>query len=633
MRKPRRTRKLKPVIAQTTVHVHHSALDLWPFVADANRMDRSVGLSPAEFTRTPRPEGGETVIGVYRRLGFLYARWREFPFEWQRPKRYSVVREYDFGPITRFYGGIELNESSAGTAITVFGQFTPRYRLVRPWLTYRLAPQTMRRARQQYIAISDFLDGRSLDPFPMIGARTQDVFTDKVSACAVRLQESGASDEVLVHLRRMIEESGDEAVAGMRPLELARQWGTDPDLTVSTFLQATVNGLLEMRWEFLCPSCRGMKADAARLRDLEVTGYCAACNLPFAASVDEGIEARFYPTDAVRNLRIGTYCIGNPMNTPHRIAQTTLIPHEDRTWRLELAEGPYVVRSPQSRGITRIAVDDQHDVKDVLIEIDSETMTPSAVEVTSGESTFSFLNLLGVDTTIAIDDAHWSDTATTPSRMLLVKDFNTLFSGEALAPGVELAVTRAGILFSDLAGSTALYEQAGEALAFRMVSDHFHVMETAIRDAGGAIVKTIGDAVMGAFPDGDSALLAAINAQRAIAGFDTHGLFDPKHMLKIGVNVGAGYLVTLNDRLDYFGTAVNIAARAQREARGGEIVVTAQLLADARAVTANAPLNLEPFNIRLKGISEPVRLVRIRIHDEPTVLLNVHERETSEVRP
>lgn len=549
-------------------------------------------------------------------MGFRYARWREHPFEWQRPKRYSVVREYELGPITRFFGGIELNESNSGTDVTVFGQFTPRFGIVRPWLVSRLAPRTMKRARQGYLAISDFLDGRTLDPFPAIGARKEDIYEEKIRSCTLRLQDAGASPEIVAHMKRMVEESGDEAVAGMRPLELAKQWGTDPQLTISAFLQATVDGLLEMRWEFLCPSCRGMKADAARLRDLEVTGYCAACNLPFAANVDEGIEARFYPTEAVRNLRIGTYCIGNPMNTPHRIAQTTLSPGETRVWRLDFDEGPYIVRSPQSKGIVRISADPSSPEKSPVIDIHSVTMTPDAVRVSAGECTLTFANQLEVEATIAIDDAHWSDTATTPGVMLRTPGFNRLFSGDALAPGVELAVTRVGLIFSDLAGSTGMYQQVGEALAFRIVSEHFTLIESAIRNAGGATIKTIGDAVMGAFPDGESALRAAIEAQRRIATFDTHGLFDPAAMLKIGVNVGAAYLVTLNDRIDYFGSSVNIAARAQREASGGEIVATTSLLEDAASVVDDADLVSEPFKIRLKGIAEPVSLSRLVVARE-----------------
>ena len=602
-----------PVVATESITLPHPATDLWPFVADANRMDRAVGLPPAAFQRLPRPEGGELVIGEYRRLGMLYARWREFPFEWQRPKYYTVLREYDYGPITRFFGGVRLEERSDGTKVTVFGEFNPRWRLVRPWISLWLAPRTTRKAIRQYQDISEFLSGRHFDPFPSLGPDVGDLRTESIESCLARLNDSGGSQSVAERIRRMIMESGDEAVAGMRPLELAREWGTDETETVQTFLKATVEGLLEMRWEFLCPSCRGVKADAARLRDLEVTGYCAACNLPFAASVDEGIEARFYPSSAVRDLRIGTYCIGNPMNTPHRLAQSTLLPNERRSWQLDLVDGPYIVRSPQSKGVARVTARTDTDPKEPGLQIHRDHMEPARIEVRSGEVSLRLANEVDSDVTIAIDDAHWSDTATTPSKTLLVPGFNALFSGEALAPGVELAVTRIGLLFSDLAGSTALYERAGEANAFRLVSNHFALVQRAIDHAGGTTVKTIGDAVMGAFPDGLSAIRAATEVQRAMFEFDTGGLADPSRLLKVGVHAGPAYLVTLNDRLDYFGTTVNIAARAQREAHGGEIVTSAAVLDDAGAHLDRENLEMDPFSISLRGLSTPIRLVRIRL--------------------
>ena len=613
-----RRKQSAAVWVETEIDLPHPALDLWPFVADANRMDRAVGLPPAQFTRTPRPEGGETVVGEYRMARILIARWHEHPFEWQRPRRYSVVRDYDFGPIKRFFGGVELTEIDEGTRLKVFAEFTPRLRIFRPWLRWWVGPVTMKRAREQYLAFSAFLNGRTFNPYPTLSPDRRLVKDQQVNACAVRLSESGVPPDIAERLQRLIIEASDEDVGGMRPLELARAWGTDPMATVRTFLQATVAGLLEMRWEFLCPSCRGVKANAPKLRELELTGYCAACNLPFAASVDEGIEARFYPTDAVRRLRIGTYCIGNPMNTPHRIAQTTLDPGEHRTWRLEFEPGPYLIRSPQSTGICRISVDPGSETSECRIELTTERMRPESISVKPGEVDLQFVNTLDAPTTVAIDDAHWSDTATTPSRMLTIPEYNTLFSGEALASGVELSVGRVGLLFSDLASSTALYERAGEALAFRIVTEHFELLRSAVEANGGAVVKTIGDAVMASFPDGRSALHAALDAQERILELDTHDLADPGTLLKIGVHVGPAYLVTLNERLDYFGTSVNIAARAQREANSGEIVLTNQVLEEAGNILESAGVQTESFDMYLKGISHPVRLTRATQIRTPT---------------
>ena len=69
--------------------------------------------------------------------------------------------------------------------------------------------------------------------------------------------------------------------------------------------------------------------------------------------------------------------------------------------------------------------------------------------------------------------------------------------------------------------------------------------------------------------------------------------------------------MTLNERLDYFGNAVNLAARAQHEARGGEIVVTAPTYEEGAALVAELGLHAERFEMLLKGLSAPVRLYRI----------------------
>jgi class 3 adenylate cyclase len=191
--------------------------------------------------------------------------------------------------------------------------------------------------------------------------------------------------------------------------------------------------------------------------------------------------------------------------------------------------------------------------------------------------------------------------------------FRELLSSEALAPGFELAIGRVGLLFTDLAGSTALYERIGDARAFRLVGEHFNLLRRPIEQAGGALVKTIGDAMMAAFPDGRSALRAGLQIQRVIRSLSTEGVDDPSRLVKVGVNAGACFAVTLNDRLDYFGTAVNLAARAQHEARGGEVVSTAAALEEGRAELEQAGLRAAPFEVKLRGFSAPVRLYRIDV--------------------
>ncbi|HEX5501263.1 MAG TPA: adenylate/guanylate cyclase domain-containing protein [Thermomicrobiales bacterium] len=608
--RPSAPRPRRPIARAAAVRVPFPPERLWPLVTSTDRMDRVVGLPAARFTHSPLPQGGEEHRGAYTLLGRAVVRWVEHPFEWERPRHYAVLREYQSGPLVRYYGGAELLPVAGGTRVRVFSVFTPRHRLLAPLIRFALAPLALRRACRQYRAFAAFLAGRAAEPFPTLARARSRAELPRLDALVARLGDEGAPAEPLARLRRWLAEAADEDVAGMRPLELAARWGTDPRATAGTFLRATVAGLLELRWELLCPGCRGVKVAAPHLAELRMSGRCPACNLHFVAAVDEAVEARFYPAPAVRAVTLGTYCVGGPMATPHRLAQAVVPPGAARTWQLDLPPGAYLLRSPQGPDV--LALETAAGAPDRLeARLDAGGVAPARATVAAGPVTLRLTNAGAARATATLDDARWSAAGATPGRLMTLPDFRDLFSAEALAPGAELAIGRVGLLFSDLADSTALYERAGDARAFRLVVEHFAILQAAIEAAGGALVKTIGDAVMAAFPDGRAALAAGLALQRAIRALDTTDFADPRAILKVGVHAGACFAVTLNDRLDYFGTAVNLAARAQQVARGGEVVATAAVYAEAAEVVAAAGLRAEPSELPLKGLDAPVRLYRI----------------------
>ena len=102
-----------------------------------------------------------------------------------------------------------------------------------------------------------------------------------------------------------------------------------------------------------------------------------------------------------------------------------------------------------------------------------------------------------------------------------------------------------------------------------IVREHFRVLNEIVASEAGAVVKTIGDAVMATFPTPDRALAAALRMRESMQATSD----DEDLLIKIGIHEGPCLAVTLNDRLDYFGQTVNIAARVQS-------------LADAQAIFA-----------------------------------------------
>jgi len=207
-----------------------------------------------------------------------------------------------------------------------------------------------------------------------------------------------------------------------------------------------------------------------------------------------------------------------------------------------------------------------------------------------------------------IEDRTWARDALTAPEVISLQAFRDLFAEATLRPGDDAGVSQVALLFTDLRGSTALYERVGDAAAYNIVREHFALLAAIVREHDGAVVKTIGDAVMASFSDPARAVRAAIAMQGEI-GSSSQGFRDL--VLKVGVHAGPSVVVTLNDRLDYFGSTVNMAARLQGESTGGDIVLSRAVADDpaVREVLAAVPQRQE--TVALKGFAEPVGFVRL----------------------
>jgi len=166
------------------------------------------------------------------------------------------------------------------------------------------------------------------------------------------------------------------------------------------------------------------------------------------------------------------------------------------------------------------------------------------------------------------------------------------------------------LMFTDLYESTRLYQRIGDAPAFGRVKAHFVDLEKAAAAEGGAIVKTMGDAVMACFREPVAALRAVWQAQQAIARYE-----EPLLRIKIGIHHGPCIVVNMNERLDYFGSMVNIAARLTEFSAGGEIVLSEAAYNDNQVQSwlRENQVELEKLSANIKGFDEPVPVWKIKI--------------------
>lgn len=174
------------------------------------------------------------------------------------------------------------------------------------------------------------------------------------------------------------------------------------------------------------------------------------------------------------------------------------------------------------------------------------------------------------------------------------------FFGERLSRAAMTdRVREVGILFGDVAGSTRLYDTLGDRAALAAIDACLRIVSDAVLAHGGTIVKTIGDELMAAFPRADATHAAAVEIQQRM---DTMpALPSARGPIKLFLRVGFHFGPAIEDRSDFFGDTVNLAARMVGLARGGQIITTAETLALVPAAQRGPTRDLQEIAVRGKA--------------------------------
>ena len=360
------------------------------------------------------------------------------------------------------------------------------------------------------------------------------------------------------------------------------------------------------------PLCRGAKDPASSLSELRRGGHCSSCNIQFDANFDHSVEVTFRPSQQIRRIEEAAYCVGGAGNTPHITLQQSLAPRRGVTVPVELAEGLYRLRGPQMSSSGLIEVGSSHPATEgVSISCSSHEVRPQKLEVHPGRVSLQLENSEEGDLLVLLEKMRWPDDSVTAAQITALQDFRDLFSSEVLAPEEQFEVRYLTFMFTDLRASTALYQERGDAPAYALVRDHFQVLHEWVARHHGAVLKTIGDAVMAVFLEPGAAVAAGLDIHRAFSrseGAGASGL-----VLKIGVHAGPCIAVNLNGRLDYFGTTVNMAVRLQGHSLGGDVVVHADTLKDpaVQDVVSRPGIGTEHLNAQLRGFQGAYDICRL----------------------
>ncbi|MCA9653500.1 MAG: SRPBCC family protein [Myxococcales bacterium] len=594
---------------------------VWALLADSNRYDRALGLGVASYTW--RTLDGQRVLQGRAKQGGLELAWVEQPYQWIEGRMLSSLRIFDKGPAKEGGLRVEVEDDGDGciARLTAFGE-------PRSWILRVLEPLVLGHLRRQISRYMDSIarvleprdtavDGGGAQPAVVRVQRLLGHADDAVASGGVtpadaaelrrradRLSQAPVDAGVVKALVQTLERRPDEEVSQMRPFELARGWGLDRRPVLQAFLHATRAGLVDLQWQINCPVCRVSAQVVGALQDVGRDVHCEACNISYDIDFGANVEAVFRCNKAIRDVEPAVYCAASPAFRPHVLAQLRVQPGEVREETLRLHDGRVHLRT-----LERQRAADLHDLA-VPARLEVE-LGPEAVTATAhgrsddGTTTLVLRSALDAPGYLLVERGAWASDAVLGSILAAQSDFVDLFATEAPAAGLDLTIGNLTLLFSDLTGSTALYERIGDARAYAVVQEHFRLMEAAIARHEGAVVKTMGDAVMATFATPQQAVRAAIEAVREAEA--QHGELGIG--VKLGVHEGPCLAVRANDRLDFFGTTVNLAARLQGQAGTSELVLMRELaeLPAVAELLRGAPQRA--VIAHLKGISADQALV------------------------
>jgi class 3 adenylate cyclase len=452
------------------------------------------------------------------------------------------------------------------------------------------------------------------------------------------------SPRVVSKLEAHIRSADDAALLRINPISFAAEKNLAEEEAIDLFLHAVSLGLFEMNWILLCPICSCVIESFRALKNLRSHCRCMNCHVDMVAALDDMIAVTFTVSPAIRHiayhdperLAVEDYTFRYrsapeglaPDGTPfvrikEMLSRGLAYLEPGETVTLEVAAEPGALRGSSFDGDAGLLfiVDPALPPAEqrIAIRCDLDSCTPEGGTVGPGKVTFELTSAAkkrfafgvmqlppGVDRPPPLHFAPYLSG----KRLLTTQTFRDLFRSEVIGGNEGIGVKDIALLFTDLKGSTALYDRIGDLNAFALVQQHFEQLQGVTARHHGAIIKTIGDAIMAAFLDPSEAVGAALDMRREIAAFNRRQP-DKSLILKIGVHRGAAIAVTLNDRLDYFGQTVNIAARVQNLADADEIFVSEDVYDSTGVRDELAPFAVEPQTAALRGVQQSMKVFRV----------------------
>src|SRR5579862_6880023 len=413
-----------------------------------------------------------------------------------------------------------------------------------------------------------------------LGLRRKGLPTVSDSEALFSVLRQSADTASVAAIEQLVAEAPDRDLCRVNVLDFAAKHGLDEEKALAAFLHAARLGLFELSWNVLCPGCGGVLDAGATLKTIDHEEYaCGLCASGYKPTLDEMVEVTFTVSQRVRRIAahdpdtlpeaeyyrqiFWSSGVDLPETLGDSLAEFTidsieLPPGEKAVLSVQLPNDFVIAFDPVTHGTQFIDVKGEPTrERQTLSMVFNKVKAPvGTVEMQPGPLRLSLENRTDrrVLPALWVAGDHLHDLLgkrkafITAKRLLTNQTFRDIYRTDTLDVDQRLKITSLTFLFTDLKGSTALYERVGDLVAYDLVREHLRVLHEVIASHAGAVVKTIGDAVMATFATPDHAVAAALKMRDAMRNLNTQARHQDL-VLKIGVHEGPCLAVMVNDRL------------------------------------------------------------------------------------
>lgn len=542
---------------------------LWPWLIDTSSFNKRLGIPEMKFVEK---EG--KLFGRSKNAGILME-WEEVPWEWEYCKGLNNARIYSKG-LARYvqtrYVLEKLPENK--TKLIVYFGWIPRGILGR--IILKVGMKQLYKSYQKSLAdlLEDIETRKKNESILSLNKSLRNSSSARESIKLKQIKNNllreGIEETLIDRVIDYILTEDENELYRIRIKKLASEWKIPLDNLLILFLHGCRQGLFTLSWDVICPHCRGVRSELFNLGDVPSQDSCDVCGIDFESTKLNTIEVTFHVHPSIREVQKRFFCAAEPATKTHIRFQRTVPPDSEYITNLLLNDGVFRLRvsgekkynllelQPSSPETFQWSADQREQ------ELSAKPMP--TVQILNGEKS---------PRTFIIEERKEDSISLRPIELFNFQDFRDLFSEQAIASDLQLDIGVQTILFTDIVGSTRFYLTEGDNGAFKEVREHFVQAFRIIKEHKGAVVKTIGDAVMASFSNPLDSFLASIELQKTFQ-------ISPENRIQIRISIHSGQClaVNLNSNIDYFGNTVNYASKLQGITEAGEIAFSETIFRD-----------------------------------------------------